>query len=107
MGEKTGNTVKLIYDFPTEGVLEVCIKGNWYRATSKEFRSFDGTRRITQPIKQPGIGDNFNEVEMKTFTYTGPIYMYDTNIAVQAENLEQITSSRYLEKISKISASRN
>ena len=107
MGEKTGNTVKLIYDFPTEGVLEVCIKGSWYRTTSKEFRSFDGPRRITQPIKQPGIGDNFNEVEMKRFTYTGPIYMYDTNIAVQAENTEQIISSRYLEKILKISGSRN
>ena len=31
--EKRGNTVKLENDFNTAGVLEVCIKNNWYRRT--------------------------------------------------------------------------
>ena len=37
---------KMVYDFPTEGVLEVQIKGKWFRVTSREFRSFDSNRRI-------------------------------------------------------------
>ena len=30
MAEKTGHLEKLVYDFPTEAVLEVEIKGKWY-----------------------------------------------------------------------------
>jgi len=58
--EKTGATVKKLHDFDTSGALEVCIKGNWYRTTCNDFRSFDGKRRITQPIKQPGVGESFS-----------------------------------------------
>jgi len=66
MAEKRGHTAKKLYDFNTSGVLEVCIKGNWYRTTCNDFRSFDGNRRITEPIKQPGIGDSFNDIELAT-----------------------------------------
>ena len=37
MAEKRGFTGKLEYDFNTAGVLEVCIKGTWYRTTGREF----------------------------------------------------------------------
>ena len=63
MSEKTGNTEKLVYDFNTASNLEVWIPNldGWYRVTSREFRSFNGKRRI-------------NEEE-----YKGPIYHYATN----------------------------
>ena len=47
---------KMVYDFPTEGVLEVQIKGKWFRVTSREFRSFDSNRRYSVPKQQPGLG---------------------------------------------------
>ena len=47
MSEKKGLLEKMRYEFPTEAVLEVQIKGTWYRTTSREFRSFDGHRRYT------------------------------------------------------------
>ena len=43
-GEKTGDLEKMVYDFPTEGVLEVMIKEKWFRVTSREFRSFEFCR---------------------------------------------------------------
>ena len=89
MGEKTGLfNSKLEYDFPTEGVLEVQIKGNWYRVSSRHFRSFDGKRRITQPVKQPGLHDSFFEVPTKTWDYNGPVYIYFTNRKVPFSNSE-------------------
>lgn len=61
--EKTGNTEKLIYDFNTAANLELWMPNleGWYRVTSREFRSFNGKRRI-------------NEEE-----YKGPVYHYATN----------------------------
>jgi hypothetical protein len=46
--EKTGNTEKLTYDFNTASNLEVWMPNldGWYRVTSREFRSFNGKRRI-------------------------------------------------------------
>jgi hypothetical protein len=63
MTEKTGNTEKLNYDFNTASNLEVFMINldDWYRVTSREFRSFNGKRRI-------------NNVD-----YNGPIYHYATN----------------------------
>jgi len=48
MSEKKGNTVKLEYDFDTARNLEVYLPSlsNWVRVTSREFRSFNGKRRI-------------------------------------------------------------
>jgi len=85
MAEKTGNTVKLVYDFNTSGVCEVCIKGNWYRTTAREFRSFDGNRRITQPGTQIGTQD--------TYDYNGPVYVVQTNIQVERTYSETIVTN--------------
>ncbi len=106
MGEKRGNTGKLKYDFPTEGVLEVCIKDNWYRTTAKEFRSFDGPRRITKPIKQPALGESLFDVEMETISYQGPVYMYETNNEVLTCNEEKIITSAYWNTKKEISKKR-
>lgn len=48
MSEKKGNIVKLEYDFDTARNLEVFLPNlsNWIRVTSREFRSFNGKRRI-------------------------------------------------------------
>ena len=53
MSEKRGETVKLINDFNTAGSLEVFNTklNGWFRVTAKDFRSFDGKRRITQPTE--------------------------------------------------------
>ena len=91
--EKTGHTGKKLYDFNTAGVLEVCIKGNWYRTTCNEFRSFDGNRRITEPIKQPGLRDSMFNVPMKTYEYNGPVYVLLTNQEVVRMNTETIVTN--------------
>jgi hypothetical protein len=61
--EKTGNIEKLTYDFNTASNLEVYMPNleGWYRTTSREFRSFNGKRRIN--------GES----------YKGHIYHYGTN----------------------------
>ena len=61
--EKTGNTEKLKYEFETAANLEVFMPNlkDWYRVTSREFRSFTGKRRIN------GID------------YSGTVYLYNTN----------------------------
>lgn len=70
MSEKRGNTVKLVYDFNTAACLEVQLpNGNWYRITSREFRSYSYPRRIS-------IGE-------KHETYEGPVYLYGTNIVAK------------------------
>ena len=107
MAEKRGQLEKMVYDFPTEAVLEVCIKGNWYRTTSREFRSFDGPRRYTKPVKQPGPGiEGFKNIEFETGQYTGPVYMFGSNKEVYPQGSEQIVSSSFLEETSRISRNR-
>ena len=87
MGEKRGFTGKLDNNFNTAGVLEVKIKGTWYRTTARDFRSFDGPRRITQPEKQPGKGiATFFDVNMVTDEYFGPVYIHSTNDTVTPTN---------------------
>ena len=103
MTEKTGHLVKLQYDFNTAGVLEICMKGIWHRATSREFRSFDGKRRITEPTKTE-LGNV--EVPMRTYEYNGPVYMFGTNNEVETINEEKIVTSAYWDKQIKISGSR-
>jgi len=61
MAEKRGNTGKLHYDFNTAANLEVEFDGVWYRTTAREFRSFNGSRRI--------YGEQ----------YSGPVYLFGTN----------------------------
>ena len=87
MAEKRGFTGKLINNFNTAGVLEVKIKDTWYRTTSRDFRSFDGPRRITEPENQPGKGiATFFDVKMITNEYFGPVYIHSTNDTVTPNN---------------------
>ncbi len=87
MAEKRGFTGKLEYDFNTAGVLEVCIKDTWYRTTGREFRSFDGPRRITEPIQQPGKDiKSYSDIKFRTYEYNGPVYMFATNDIVERKN---------------------
>ena len=46
--EKIGNLEKLTYDFNTASNLEIFMVNldGWYRVTSREFRSYNGKRRI-------------------------------------------------------------
>ncbi len=98
MAEKEGNTVKMQYDFNTSGELEVCIKGEWYRTTSREFRSFDGKRRLTEPT----VTEHGNViVPMTTYEYNGPVYMFGTNNEVEPMNEEKIITSAYWEDAGK------
>ena len=90
MAEKRGQTVKLKYDFNTAGVLEIKLNNTWYRASGREFRSFDGQRRITEP--QEIILGNV-DVEMKTYEYNGPVYAFDTNIEVEKTNEGKMITS--------------
>jgi len=80
MSEKRGHLVKMHYDFDTAAVLEVWMPklNGWYRVTSREFRSFDGKRRLTKPIKPQGRGEIYS-VPMKTEEYHGPVFMWGTN----------------------------
>ena len=50
----------------------------WYRVTSREFRSFDGKRRITTPERPQGRGEIYS-MPMITRDYEGPVFMWGTN----------------------------
>jgi hypothetical protein len=81
--EKVGNTGQLKYDFNTKWSTEVQLQkdGTWYRATCREFRSFDGPRRIY--LK------NEND-EWEYVDYKGPLFMFDTNTRVKKQNTRKI-----------------
>jgi hypothetical protein len=76
MGEKRGNTGKLKYDFNTAWVCEVEMQGKWYRVIERDFRSYNGPRRLTRP--NPPILGNVH-VGNETFNYEGPYYFWNTN----------------------------
>lgn len=108
MAEKRGGLEKMKYDFPTEAVLEVQIKGKWYRVTSREFRSFDGHRRYTKPERQPGLAfHDVDEIPFITYDYDhGPLYMFGSNVEVEREWNEKMVSTPYYEETNAKSASR-
>lgn len=83
MAEKRGNTGQLKYDFNTKWSTEVQLEkeGKWYRATCRQFRSFDGPRRIF-------IKDENNE--WSYITYKGPVYIFDTNLRTRKRNTRKI-----------------
>lgn len=96
MAEKRGHLEKMKYDFPTEAVLEIWKDSlnRWHRVTSQVFRSYDGPRRYTKPIKQPGHGDSFTDVPTETIDYTdGPVYMSLTNREVYYKNTQMVIES--------------
>jgi len=70
MGEKTGFTGKLEYDFPTQKCTEVLVEGiGWMRVTCRSFRSYNAPRRIVHWDKGQQVIED----------YKGPVYLYMTN----------------------------
>ena len=75
MAEKRGQTVKLIYDFPTQLSTEIGYEdGFWTRVTCNRFRSYNGPRRILH-LTDEGKGE-YKE-------YIGPVYYFDSNIPLK------------------------
>jgi len=72
MAEKRGNLEKLTYDFDTAKCVQGQYRDNepWYQLTQREFRSFNGKRRIVTWNKGTPIYTN----------YDGPIFYFGTNI---------------------------
>ena len=71
MAEKTGNLIKLTYEFNSGWCCEVSFDDEkWARVTAREFRSFNGKRRILNV-------ENPNKPYYEE--YNGPIYYYGTN----------------------------
>ena len=82
MSEKRGNTVKLIYDFNEALCCEIEYKsGKWIRTTVRDFRSFDGNRRILN------VDDSTNPYYED---YLGPVYLFGTNKKTNKSNTQQI-----------------
>lgn len=78
---KRGNTGKLQYDFDVSALLEVqSKKGNWARVTARDFRSWDGPRRITRVHIDPDDRRGYLTEELE---YHGPVYIYGTNTQVE------------------------
>lgn len=98
MAEKRGETEKLKYDFNTAGCLEVEVEeGKWYRVTCREFRSFDGPRRISE-AEYVELG-RVNGIPMRQYAYTGPLYAYGTNKRVRKTNNRQFVRSIQWDKM--------
>lgn len=80
MSEKKGATEKLQYPFNDAGCLEVQFpNGTWYRITAREFRSYTYPRRISHDVKG----------KYMTEEYSGPVYLYGTNILINPEKIEK------------------
>ena len=98
MGEKRGFTGKLTYDFEVSALLEVQTdRGTWARVTARDFRSWDGPRRITV---------NYMDESTKTSVlgepqpYHGPLYIYGTNTQVEYhESFKPISGERITAKV--------
>lgn len=106
MSEKRGLLDQnLIYDFNPVGALEIYnVKlDDWFRVTARDFRSFNGPRRITIPeYTQHGKVD----VPMATFEYYGPVYAWGTNQVVDYSDTGSLEKSEVWEKSRKISEQR-
>jgi len=103
---KRGELEKLVFPFNTAGSLEIFMPGVdvWYRVTAKDFRSFDGKRRITEPLE---IELGNVDVPMTTYEYEGPVYVYGTNDEVlDCTGEGTLITSPYWEKMHKVSGSR-
>ena len=104
MAEKRGlEHINLVNDFNTAGCLEICKEGKWVRVISKDFRAFNGPRRITEPTNVE-LG-NVN-VPMMTYDYYGPVYEWGTNNEVAFTNSGSIEVSKGWLEARKISESR-
>ena len=105
MSEKRGHLVKMEYDFDTAGVLEVWVPklNGWYRVTSRDFRSFNGPRRITEPTK---VEHGNPWVDLRTYEYHGPVYQWGTNNVVDFSDTGSLVKSKAWEEARKISEDR-
>ena len=70
MSEKKGNLVKLKYDFNESLCCEVKSGDNWAQVTAREFRSWNGKKRL-----------QFED-------YEGPLYYYGTNEIVGTPSVQ-------------------
>ena len=94
MSEKRGlQDQSLKNDYNTAGVLEVFQNEKWYRVTTKDFRSFNGPRRITEPTKvehgNPWV-----------------VYQWGTNNIVDFSDTGSLVKSKAWEEARKISEGR-
>ena len=97
--------LNLINDYNMAGCLEVYnseLEG-WYRVTTKDFRSFNGPRRITEPLT---VEHRNVDVEMITYEYHGPVYAWGTNTVVDYSDTGSIEKSSIWEQERKISERR-
>jgi len=104
MSEKTGNLDKITYDFNTSGNLEINLPAiGWRRVTPREFRSFDGHRRITEPVY---VKKGIVNTPMKTVDYYGPVYYWGTNKEVGYTGQGKLIDNPLHAKFLKISGNR-
>lgn len=98
MGEKRGNTGKLIFEFNPLAALEVQYNDGderWFRVSAEHFRAFDGKRRITEPAE---VIRGCQDVKMKTYEYDGPVYIWGTNKKSVKQNIGKLVSSPLYEQ---------
>ena len=93
MTEKRGGSPmqELYMDFDRTAVMEVYKPnlGKWYRCTERDFRSFDGERRLIIPsVVKKGCQQTF-----RVLLYSGPVYAYGTNNILPFTNSGKIASS--------------
>ena len=76
--------LKLDRPFNDAANLEVYFKGEWYRVTAGDFRSWSGRRRITE--------HHVTRDAHKTnqYEYEGPVYAKDTNIEYIGEVVNRL-----------------
>lgn len=104
MAEKRGlENQNLINDYNTAGVLEIFQNDKWYRVTTKDFRSFNGPRRITEPTK---VEHGNPWVDLKTYEYHGPVFKWGTNTVVDFSDTGSLEKSEVWNKARKISENR-
>ena len=91
MAEKRGETGKLEMNFNPNGLLEVYMpkREKWYRVIERDFRAFNGLRRITSPIEVVK-GTNARQV---TEEYLGPVYNWGSNTIVPFTNSGKVEDS--------------
>ena len=91
--EKRGGSPlqELDMEFDRTAVMEVYKPhlDKWYRTTERDFRSFDGERRLIVPsLAAKGCQQTFS-----VLPYCGPVYSYGTNIKIPLTNSGKIAES--------------
>lgn len=104
MAEKRGlEQQNLKNEFNTAGCLEIFMNDKWVRVTSKDFRAFNGPRKITEP-QYTEMGNV--DVPMVTYEYYGPVYTWGTNNLVDYSDTGSLAKNEIWNKARKISEAR-